>query len=198
MQEFRWIPLVNLSHLDRCRNSEQGQTHVVDELGKLPWDGSCSPYVKRSPRFEILHLSILEQALTSVGKGFNYSSLGSEYWRLTQISKDSEGSRLLFYFKLVAGWLMKVLLSPIPPSLWCASGYICSLSDVLSSGCCNNKPDISTRYDCSGCLDNGCCAVYEHCVSCCLHPDKVSEGLWRVISLSVCLFGLVTRKVAVV
>ncbi|RZF39853.1 hypothetical protein LSTR_LSTR000501 [Laodelphax striatellus] len=28
------------------------------------------------------------------------------------------------------------------------------------------------RYSCKTCKENGCCTVYEHCVSCCLHPDK--------------------------
>jgi len=29
------------------------------------------------------------------------------------------------------------------------------------------------RFQCKSCSGNGCCEVYEHCVSCCLHPDKV-------------------------
>ena len=57
---------------------------------------------------------------------------------------------------------------PHPPP----AGYICSLSNVLPSGCCRADASGSNRYDCTGCLDNGCCSVYEHCVSCCLHPDK--------------------------
>ena len=48
-------------------------------------------------------------------------------------------------------------------------GFVCQLPEVQSSGCCQG----SRRYECSSCQDTGCCAVYEHCVSCCLHPDKV-------------------------
>ncbi len=33
LPEFRWIPLVNLSRLDQCRNSKQGHMLIVDELG---------------------------------------------------------------------------------------------------------------------------------------------------------------------
>ena len=36
LPEFRWIPLVNISHLDLCRNSQQGHTLIVDELGRHP------------------------------------------------------------------------------------------------------------------------------------------------------------------
>ena len=50
-------------------------------------------------------------------------------------------------------------------------GYICPLTWKQVTGCCDNEH--SKRFDCSGCMDNSCCAVYEHCVSCCLHPDKV-------------------------
>ncbi|CAB1322323.1 unnamed protein product [Coregonus sp. 'balchen'] len=30
----------------------------------------------------------------------------------------------------------------------------------------------SRQYICKSCLANGCCNIYEHCVSCCLQPDK--------------------------
>lgn len=49
-------------------------------------------------------------------------------------------------------------------------GYICPLTWKQVTGCCDNEH--SKRFDCNGCMDNSCCAVYEHCVSCCLHPDK--------------------------
>lgn len=29
------------------------------------------------------------------------------------------------------------------------------------------------RYSCKTCNAQGCCAIYEYCVSCCLHPGKV-------------------------
>ncbi|XP_039279210.1 SREBP regulating gene protein [Nilaparvata lugens] len=52
-------------------------------------------------------------------------------------------------------------------------GFICLRSEILSNGCCNSQGDeVIERYSCKTCKENGCCQVYEHCVSCCLHPDK--------------------------
>lgn len=51
-------------------------------------------------------------------------------------------------------------------------GYICEWSDRLSNGCCFPKGVTSKQYVCKSCLANQCCNVYEHCVSCCQHPDK--------------------------
>lgn len=47
-------------------------------------------------------------------------------------------------------------------------GYVCSRRDLSVSGCC---PDTSKRYSCDSC-HNDCCAIYENCISCCLHPHK--------------------------
>lgn len=52
-------------------------------------------------------------------------------------------------------------------------GYVCSRSDLLATGCCKLTA-LSEQYDCDTCIDDGCCAVYEYCVSCCLNPNKVS------------------------
>ncbi|CAI8043001.1 SREBP regulating gene protein [Geodia barretti] len=49
-------------------------------------------------------------------------------------------------------------------------GYLCRWPDLLPSGCCTVQN--SRRYECASCLTSGCCVHYEHCVSCCLHPDK--------------------------
>jgi len=49
-------------------------------------------------------------------------------------------------------------------------GFVCARESVGVSGCCVNS---TQRYVCQSCQHNGCCAVYEHCVSCCLHPDKL-------------------------
>ncbi|XP_064392138.1 SREBP regulating gene protein-like [Halichondria panicea] len=76
---FQWIPIHNITQLEECRNSQQGHTLIVDELG-----------------------------------------------------------------------------------------YVCSPGNVESSGCCKDR---SLRFECSRCKSD-CCSVYEHCVSCCLHPDK--------------------------
>lgn len=51
-------------------------------------------------------------------------------------------------------------------------GYVCSRTDILSSGCCNTDSETTKRYSCETCKDNGCCSIYEYCISCCLHPDK--------------------------
>ncbi|XP_034936707.1 UPF0454 protein C12orf49 homolog isoform X2 [Chelonus insularis] len=61
-------------------------------------------------------------------------------------------------------------------------GFVCTRQDVLSTGCCKNqRENVSThdenilkleRYSCETCNPQGCCAIYEYCVSCCLHPTK--------------------------
>ncbi|WAR02621.1 SPRNG-like protein [Mya arenaria] len=48
-------------------------------------------------------------------------------------------------------------------------GYVCSRGDLTSGGCCEGT---ASQYNCSSCKANGCCMFYEHCVSCCLHPEK--------------------------
>lgn len=51
-------------------------------------------------------------------------------------------------------------------------GYVCLRTDVLSTGCCNTDSENTKRYSCETCKENGCCSIYEYCISCCLHPDK--------------------------
>ncbi|CAL4144055.1 unnamed protein product [Meganyctiphanes norvegica] len=51
-------------------------------------------------------------------------------------------------------------------------GYVCHRVDRLGSGCCNRDVETTRRYACDTCTKHGCCAIYEYCVSCCLHPDK--------------------------
>ncbi|XP_036143859.1 SREBP regulating gene protein [Monomorium pharaonis] len=62
-------------------------------------------------------------------------------------------------------------------------GVVCSRHEVLSNGCCTveqrqsqkNEELLSMkreRYSCKTCNPQGCCTIYEYCVSCCLHPDK--------------------------
>lgn len=53
-------------------------------------------------------------------------------------------------------------------------GYVCPRIELLNTGCCKLAPQ-SKQYDCESCIEDGCCSVYEYCVSCCLNPDKVSE-----------------------
>ncbi|NXU54437.1 CL049 protein, partial [Turnix velox] len=51
-------------------------------------------------------------------------------------------------------------------------GYICERKDLLVNGCCNVNVPSTKLYSCESCLPNGCCSIYEHCVSCCLQPSK--------------------------
>lgn len=51
-------------------------------------------------------------------------------------------------------------------------GFVCSLDNLLSSGCCDNSSPTTNRFSCLNCLPVGCCSLYEICVSCCLDPDK--------------------------
>uniref|UniRef100_A0A8C5KCI4 SREBP regulating gene protein n=1 Tax=Jaculus jaculus TaxID=51337 RepID=A0A8C5KCI4_JACJA len=44
--------------------------------------------------------------------------------------------------------------------------------DLLANGCCVVGVPSTKQYCCDGCLANGCCGAYEHCVSCCLQPSK--------------------------
>lgn len=53
-------------------------------------------------------------------------------------------------------------------------GYVCPRIELLSSGCCKVTAQ-SKQYDCDSCIDDGCCSVYEYCVSCCLNPNKVRK-----------------------
>lgn len=64
-------------------------------------------------------------------------------------------------------------------------GYVCTRHEVLPNGCCSvndpkkikptsTVPSIKkSRFTCETCNSQGCCGVYEYCVSCCLDPKKV-------------------------
>ncbi|KAL2298616.1 PREDICTED: UPF0454 protein C12orf49 homolog [Sturnus vulgaris] len=51
-------------------------------------------------------------------------------------------------------------------------GYICERKDLQVNGCCNGNVPSTKLYSCESCLPNGCCSIYEYCVSCCLQPSK--------------------------
>ncbi|XP_078045164.1 SREBP regulating gene protein [Augochlora pura] len=65
-------------------------------------------------------------------------------------------------------------------------GIVCGRRDILPNGCCsieekNYKSEEvpvakRERYSCKTCNVQGCCAIYEYCVSCCLHPGKQIKG----------------------
>lgn len=81
-------------------------------------------------------------------------------------------------------------------------GFVCARHDVLANGCCNAElseqteilsssvPYLNkTRYTCETCNAQGCCAVYEYCVSCCLDPKKV-KTVYNQIMKRPSLFNL--------
>ncbi|XP_011861630.1 PREDICTED: UPF0454 protein C12orf49 homolog isoform X2 [Vollenhovia emeryi] len=63
-------------------------------------------------------------------------------------------------------------------------GVVCSRHEVLANGCCTIEQRQTPKneeslfmgrresYSCKTCNSQGCCTIYEYCVSCCLHPDK--------------------------
>lgn len=52
------------------------------------------------------------------------------------------------------------------------AGHVCQRRDVNPGGCCNDKGVSTKLFSCETCLDNGCCAIYEYCISCCMEPEK--------------------------
>lgn len=60
------------------------------------------------------------------------------------------------------------------------AGYVCARAQMDSArpGCCNETDASLPRikqFTCDACDTNPphCCDVYEHCVSCCMHPLNV-------------------------
>lgn len=51
-------------------------------------------------------------------------------------------------------------------------GFVCPRHDVLHNGCCNDNLSTVIQYPCETCRPSDCCAIYEYCISCCLHPSK--------------------------
>ncbi|KAK9503686.1 hypothetical protein O3M35_010194 [Rhynocoris fuscipes] len=72
-------------------------------------------------------------------------------------------------------------------------GYVCSRFNVLPSGCCDLNAKI-VRYSCDTCKENGCCSIYEYCVSCCLQPNK-KELLQGVLQRAPDTFHVVFASV---
>ncbi|XP_014477464.1 PREDICTED: LOW QUALITY PROTEIN: UPF0454 protein C12orf49 homolog [Dinoponera quadriceps] len=73
-------------------------------------------------------------------------------------------------------------------------GIVCARHEVLPNGCCRmeqkqtpkseDTPIMARRerYSCKTCNPQGCCTIYEYCVSCCLHPGKQIKGRKDVVS----------------
>lgn len=51
-------------------------------------------------------------------------------------------------------------------------GFVCSYGDMALNGCCIPERNSTERFSCYTCQGSRCCKLYEHCVSCCLQPDK--------------------------
>ncbi|KAG8234489.1 hypothetical protein J437_LFUL014609 [Ladona fulva] len=60
------------------------------------------------------------------------------------------------------------------PFLW-HSGKEENLTSIKVTTCRNSvqgKSENTKRYACDTCKENGCCSIYEYCISCCLDPNK--------------------------
>ncbi|RWS24904.1 UPF0454 protein C12orf49-like protein [Leptotrombidium deliense] len=62
-------------------------------------------------------------------------------------------------------------------------GYVCHRKDLTLGGCCDTKQTTTKLYSCETCLEHGCCAIYEYCISCCMEPAK-QPLLQKIISKS--------------
>nr|CAG4648793.1 EOG090X0AGU [Polyphemus pediculus] len=51
-------------------------------------------------------------------------------------------------------------------------GFVCSRQNMMPNGCCKPDTEGTSHYSCETCHNNGCCSIYEYCISCCLQPDK--------------------------
>lgn len=63
-------------------------------------------------------------------------------------------------------------------------GYVCRRDDTTKGGCCDTAAFFTNRYACDTCIKTNCCMIYEHCVSCCMQPDK-KQLLERIIRSAV-------------
>lgn len=72
-------------------------------------------------------------------------------------------------------------------------GYVCPRNNLLQNGCCDSNENI-VQYSCDTCNElEGCCAVYEKCVSCCLNPNKVSWWYWRHLKTISAIFSFIVE-----
>ena len=69
------------------------------------------------------------------------------------------------------------------------SGHVCERRHLVSTGCCDTEMPSTRRYQCDSCSEHGCCSVYEHCISCCLHPDKVGAAAAAAVGCCFQQFG---------
>lgn len=73
------------------------------------------------------------------------------------------------------------------------TGYICQRDNLLANNCCGTT---EKRYVCDTCNADGCCVLYEQCVSCCLNPNKVSPANIKITIMSMSyLPGMIKFKI---
>ncbi|XP_057367799.1 SREBP regulating gene protein-like [Daphnia carinata] len=73
-------------------------------------------------------------------------------------------------------------------------GYVCGRHNVMPNGCCKPETDGTKHYSCETCHNNGCCSIYEYCISCCLQPDK-KEVLQDVLGKAAGTLNLLLTSV---
>lgn len=74
-------------------------------------------------------------------------------------------------------------------------GFVCRRLSLSPNGCCMRGAEGTRRFVCDTCHANGCCSIYEFCVSCCLRPEKrslVKKSVNRVSKTFHYLFSSVT------
>ena len=68
---------------------------------------------------------------------------------------------------------------------------------MLPNGCCKPDTEGTKHFSCETCHNNGCCSIYEYCISCCLQPDKVLQLLLqRSVNLALfkCIIHFILQK----
>jgi len=73
-------------------------------------------------------------------------------------------------------------------------GFVCNRQNMLPNGCCKPDTDGTKHFSCETCHNNGCCSIYEYCISCCLQPDK-KEVLQDVLGKAAGTLNLLLASV---
>nr|XP_046913640.1 uncharacterized protein LOC124494506 [Dermatophagoides farinae] len=60
-------------------------------------------------------------------------------------------------------------------------GHVCQRQHIIINGCCDDLHFETKKFVCDTCQTNGCCEIYEHCVSCCMAPEN-RDHLNRMIN----------------
>nr|CAG4636385.1 EOG090X0AGU [Eubosmina coregoni]SVE69960.1 EOG090X0AGU [Eubosmina coregoni] len=73
-------------------------------------------------------------------------------------------------------------------------GFVCNRQNMLPNGCCKPDTEGTKHFSCETCHNNGCCSIYEYCISCCLQPDK-KEVLQDVLGKAAGTLNLLLASV---